>query len=280
VLFGGVKGWAIRGVWVLLGLSSPALAGELAVKPASVVRIATGEFPPYADSSRAGKGIAVSIVREAFALAGHKTQFSFLPWSRAQRDTRDALFDASSHWGASAERRRDFLLSDAILTEQWVLLHRSNDPLEWDGFADLGQRRVGVTRDYTYTAEFWAAVQSKVLVTESVHNDLAGLRMLLVGRIDVLPLERSVACWLLSRHFEPAQAALLMAASRPLSTDFQTHLILPPQLARSTVLLRDFNVGLAKLKASKVYADLLRGVSCPKGLELRSTTELRAPSKS
>jgi polar amino acid transport system substrate-binding protein len=272
------KKWRALACALVLGLYGPARSADLPAKAsspassASPVRIATGDFPPYADEASSSKGIAVSIVREAFALAGHKTEFTFLPWSRAQRDTLEGRFAASSHWGANEQRKRDFLLSDSILTEHWVFLHRVEDRFEWKNLSDLGQRRIGITRDYTYTPEFWAAVRNKTLVTDSVLNDLAGLRMLLAGRIDVLPLERSVACWLLSRNFEAGQAARVVAAAKPLSDDFETHLILPPNAPQSAALLRDFNTGLAKLKASKTYLELLRGVSCPKGLALQPAT--------
>jgi polar amino acid transport system substrate-binding protein len=273
-------GWMACCASIALAMAGRAQSADLAAKAQAPVRIATGEFPPYADESSPSKGIAVSIVREAFALAGYRTEFSFLPWSRAQVETLAARFDASSHWGANEQRRKDFLLSDSILTEHWVFLHRREDALDWNSLADLGKRRIGVTRDYTYTPEFWAAMRNKTLVSEPVINDLAGLRMLLIGRIDVLPLERSVACWLLSRHFDAAQAARVMAARKSLSDDFQTHLILPPSAARSSELLRDFNAGLAKLKASKVYGELLRGVTCPKGLEARSTAGTAKPPNS
>ena len=229
------------------------------------LRIATGELPPYATQSRADQGIALNIVRRAFALAGHQVEFHFLPWPRAQQETRLGHFDASAYWGASAERRRDFLLSDNVLTEQWLLVHPRSLKLEWQTLDDLRAYKIGFVRDYTYTPEFWAGIKNGELKGDATPTDLAGLRKLLLGRIDVLPMERNVACDLLARHFKPVEAARLTAHPRLLTDSFTTHLILPPQVARSAELLRDFNLGLKKLKDSGEHARLLKSLSCPAG---------------
>ncbi|MFO1249833.1 MAG: hypothetical protein U1E77_01500 [Inhella sp.] len=50
---------------------------------AEALRIATGEFPPYATAGRTDQGIALSIVRRAFELGGHQVQFTFALVARA-----------------------------------------------------------------------------------------------------------------------------------------------------------------------------------------------------
>lgn len=232
---------------------------------ADTVRIATGEFAPYASESRADKGVALNIVRRAFELAGHKVEFHFLPWSRAQLETKAGLWDASAHWGASAERRRDFLLSDNILTEQWQIVHRKSLALQWTQLSDLRPYTLGVIRDYTYTPEFWALIGSKALRSDNTPNDLAGLRKMIRGRIDAMPMERNVACDLLKHNFSVKEAEEFAVHPRLLTDSFTTHMILPPQLPRSLGLLSDFNRGLKALRDSGEHARLLQTVQCPPG---------------
>ncbi|MCV2360418.1 MULTISPECIES: substrate-binding periplasmic protein [Roseateles] len=230
---------------------------------ADTVRIATGELPPYATESRPDKGIALSIVRRAFELAGHKAEFYFQPWSRAQMETKSGLWDASAHWGASAERRRDFLLSDNILTEQWLIVHRKSIALQWTQPRDLRPYTLGVIRDYTYTPEFWALIRSNELRSDNTPNDLAGLRKMIRGRIDAMPMERNVACDLLTHNFSAQEREEFAAHPRLLTDSFSTHLILPPQQPRSAALLADFNRGLKALRDSGEHARLLQTVQCP-----------------
>lgn len=254
-------------------LSGPLLSGLLAAllllgapARAAALRIATGELPPYATQTRPDLGIALHIVRRAFELVGYQVEYQFLPWTRAKQETRQGLFDASAYWGASADRRRDFLLSDNVLTEQWLLVHRRSMALNWATLDDLRGYKVGYVRDYTYTPEFWSKIRSGEFDSDATPTDLAGLRKLLMGRIDVLPMERNVACDLLSHHFKPSEVAQIAAHPRLLTESFTTHLILPPQVPRSAELLRDFNLGLKKLKESGEHARLMKSLSsCPAG---------------
>lgn len=250
---------ALACVLSFLGLALVATRAQ-----ARELRIATGEFPPFATAARSDQGVALAIVRRAFELGGHSVQYTFLPWSRAQVETEAGLWDASAHWGASRERRERFLLSDNLLSEDWVLLHRADTRLTWQGVEDLAPYRIGITRDYTYTPELWAAVHSRQLArVDYVINDLAGLRVLLARRIDVLPLERNVACDLLTANFTAAQAAEVRAHPKPLNDQFTTHVLFPRGKPASPSLLADFNRGLKQLRASKEYAQLLQSVKCP-----------------
>lgn len=250
-------------------LLATAQANEPAKSPSSppplpILRIASGELPPYATASRADQGLALAIVRRAFELGGYRVQFQFLPWSRSLAETREGLWDATAHWGATPERRKDFLLSDNLYTEQWQMLHRRDTSFDWKSVADLATFRLGLTRDYTYTPEIWAAVRAGQLRSESPPNDVLGLRMLLAGRIDVLPLDRNVACEALLANFSAAEQSQVMIHPRLMTDSFTTHVLFPPTKAQSRALLDAFNRGLRALRASGEYPKLIKGkVQCP-----------------
>lgn len=245
-------------------LSGLGVAGHGAATSAPPVRIATGELPPYATAARPDQGIALNIVRRAYESVGYTVQFTFLPWSRAQLETQQGLWDASAHWGASAERRAKFLLSDNLLTEQWQMLHLRDLKFDWQQGSDLRAYTLGLVRDYTYTPELWAEVRAGRQRFEQPSNDVSGLRMLLAGRVDVLPLERHVACDLMAKHLSPSERARLMMHPRLMTDSFTTHVIFPPQKPGSEALRQAFNRGLQKLKDSGEYKRLLRaGVDCP-----------------
>lgn len=230
---------------------------------ADVVRIATGELPPYATAEASDSGTALHIVRRAFALAGHEVRYQFMPWQRAQNETRAGLWDASAYWGANEERQRDFLLSNNVMSEQWVLVHRRDKPLTWRQLPDLKPYVIGVIKGYTYTPEFWSLVREGELKSDGTPDDIAGLRKLLLGRIDAIPLERGTACYLLLNQFSAEEARQIDYHPRLLTESFTTHVIFPKDRSRSGTLLADFNRGLKQLQASGEYQRLLRGVACP-----------------
>ncbi|GAA0750667.1 transporter substrate-binding domain-containing protein [Ideonella azotifigens] len=230
------------------------------------LRIATGELPPYATQSRADQGIALNIVRQALKTAGHEVIYSFMPWGRAQEETKAGLWDGSAYWGRRPDRERDFLLSDNVLTEQWVVLYRAGLKLDWQVPTDLAPYTFAAIRTYTYTPEFIARFNDGTLKVDWTPDDLAGLRKLAAGRVDAMLLERNVACHLIDTQLTPAEGKTIRAHPRLITNQFTTHLMLPRQLPGSVALLADFNRGLAALHASGDYQRLLGDVPCQAGL--------------
>jgi polar amino acid transport system substrate-binding protein len=250
---------------LLMMIMMPAAAQK---SPLPVLRIATGELPPYATETRADQGIALSIVRRAFELEGFQTEFTFLPWSRALAESRLGKWDGTAYWGHKPEHDARFFLSDNVMTEQWVFVYRNALDFNWHQLSDLRPYRLAMIQDYTYTPEIWAMANKGELKIDKLPNDLAALRMLLLKRVDVSPMERNVACDILSRNFTPAEAAQLSAHPKLMTESFTTHLMMPRVLSESAARVNSFNAGLKKLRASGEYARLLAQVNCPKAWEV------------
>lgn len=251
-------------VGLLAAAAGTACGGE-------TLRLATGELPPYATQARADQGVALQIVRAAFRAEGVTVEYTFLPWARAQEETRLGKWDGTAYWGRKPERERDFLLSDNVLTEQWILLHRADKPLNWSTWQDLGTRSIAAIRSYTYTPEFHALAAAGKLTVDWTPDDLASLRKLVNGRVDVVPLDRNVACFLLDTQFSPSEAAMVRAHPRLITENFTTHLMLPRQRPESAQRLALFNRGLARLRSSGEYRKLIEGTECKAGLAMPAT---------
>ncbi len=230
-----------------------------------VLKIATGELAPYATESRADRGIALSIVRRAFELAGYQVEYTFLPWSRTLAETKLGKWDGTAYWGKKPEHEAQFFISDNVLTEQWVFVYRNELKFHWTSLQDLKPYRVGMIQDYTYTPEIWQAANAGEFKSEKLRDENAVLRMMLMGRIDISPLEKNVACDNLLRNFSPKEAAQLSAHPKLMTESFTTHLMLPKRKLESNQRVREFNAGLQKLRASGEYAKLLAQVNCPTG---------------
>ncbi|AKJ29630.1 substrate-binding periplasmic protein [Caldimonas brevitalea] len=227
------------------------------------LRIATGELPPYATQSRDDQGIALSIVRRAFELSGYSVRYTFLPWSRALRETRQGKWDGTAYWGRAPEREAGFLLSDTVIEEEWVFLHRRDVDFDWHTLDDLKPWRIAMIQDYSYNAGLKAMVAAGELHIDPTPDDLAALRKLIRRRVDVVPIERYVACDLISRYLNAADAAVLKAHRRPMTLQFTTHLLLPTVLPKSETRREAFDNGLKALRASGEYARLRAVVTCP-----------------
>lgn len=179
-------------------------AACMPVARAETLRLATGELPPYATEGRSDQGMALRIVREALRSQGHEVVYTFLPWGRALEETRTGKWDGTAYWGHKPEHEQSFLLSDNVLTEQWVVLHRAGLAVDWKQPEDLAPYTFGAVRTYTYTPEFHALFASGRLRVDWTPDDIALLQKLAAGRVDVVLLDRNVACTLIDQHLTAA----------------------------------------------------------------------------
>lgn len=243
-----------------------AMAASLGVVAQNrTLKIATGELPPFMTAARADQGISLSVVRRAFELTGYTVEYTFLPWSRALAETRLGKWDATAAWGNNPERNPPFFISDNVVTEKWVFVYRNAVKFRWSNLADLKPYRVALIQDYTYTPEIWSMANAGEFKSDKLPNDMAAIKMLLLDRVDVAPMERNVACDVLHKHFNDADAAKLSVDPKQMTDTFTSHVLLPRSLAQSESRLADFNAGLKKLKASPEYAKILAQVTCPSG---------------
>ncbi|ARV19032.1 hypothetical protein AEP_02104 [Curvibacter sp. AEP1-3] len=262
----GRSGFQLQAFRTLMGAALLALALACVSATAQVLRLATGELPPYATQERPDQGIALDIVRRAFALEGLEVEYTFKPWTRTLEESRAGLWDATAYWGRNPERDKGFLISDNVLTEQWVLVYRQaafkDAPFDWKVLSDLKDLRMGVVQSYTYTPEFWAMHKAGTLKTVVAPDDIANLRLLIGGRLDVVPMERNVACYLMQHHFMDSEVQDLRAHPRLFAPNFTTHVMFSDKLPDSAARLQAFNRGLRALKRTAVYAEKLNWPGC------------------
>jgi len=185
--------------------------------------------------------------------------------ARALAESRLGKWDGSAYWGHKPEHDNHFLLSDNVLTEQWVFIYRKVLPFKWAQLSDLRKYRLGLITDYTYTPELWDMANQGKLKIEKLSSDQVALRMLILNRIDIAPMERNVACDLLANHFSTTEATQLAAYPKLMTENFTTHLMLPRSIKSSPERIAAFNSGLKKLRASGEYEKLLGQVNCPNG---------------
>ena len=258
----------IQRIRLMLGFVCALLTFQVAAQR-PMLQIATGELPPYATTSRPDNGIALSIVQEAFQTQGKDVNYTFLPWSRALAETKVGKWDGTAYWGKKPVHATHFLISDNVLTEQWVFVHRKDLRFDWHALSDLRPYRVAMVRDYTYTPALWAMAKAGEIKVENLPDDISAIKLLLLGRVDLAPMERNVACDLLRRHFSAEEAAQLTAHPKLMTEAFTTHLMLPKKRVESSARMQEFNLGLTHLKDTGRHAQLLSQVSCPTGWSKR-----------
>ena len=220
------------------------------------IRITTGHWPPYLDEDRPDGGFLARIIREAFATEDIKAEFTFFPWSRALALVKTRNFQASAVWSCTKERRRDFLYSAPILPYQYVFYHRQKMAFDWDSLSDLEGMAVGLTQDYSYGQTLSAAMNSGLVNADVTTSDLANFRKLLLGRIDLFPMDPVVGEAMIGEQLGPEARARLEFHPKALRSALY-HLPFSRDDPEAGRLRRAFDRGLAKLRESGRYQDII-----------------------
>ena len=247
----------IRFLLLLIAVSQTAGAQE-------TIRITTGEFPPWSSESLKHNGFTSHVISEAFKLEGYEVQFTFFPWPRVFESAKSGVeYQATSYWYPSPERARDFHYSDALQTDKMVFFHLKDKPLpNWKTLDDFKGMRIGATREYTYTKEFWDAQESGRLDIEVANNDELNFKKLFKGRIDMFATGPLSGQTLLRSSFGPEVAETVTFHPKALVAP-TGHLLFSKQLENGEELVASFNRGLAKLRESGRYEqfqeDLITG---------------------
>ena len=217
-----------------------------------ILRIATGEFPPYYSESESDNGETLNIVKQAFAQMNIKVEYGFFPWNRSYELAKRNDWDASCCWHYTPERARDFNYSEVVRAADIVFFHLKQQPFNWQSLQDLTDKRIGVRALFTYGKEFEAAKQEGKLWVEQAPTDEINFRKLLGGRIDLLPIDKNAGYYLLSKEFQPEKARQVVHYSKPLIR-YRLRLFVSKTHKQSRNIIDTFNEGLKRLKASGKY---------------------------
>ena len=228
------------------------------------IKISTGEYSPWTSENLKHDGYVNHIVIESFKKVGIEVEFVYLPWKRAFEDCKRGKYAASSYWGPTEKRKKDFLFSEAVTEEKYVFFYlKTNDKVkEWTKLEDLKQYRIGATLGYTYTQEFRDAQNNKTLKIEDAVKDIQNFKKLLRGRIDIFPIGETVGFKMLNDEFASGTVYKFDILRKPLIV-MPGYLLFPKKNPESAELVKKFNEGYKMLvkegTIAKMKEDLIKG---------------------
>lgn len=184
---------------LLLALASPAWS-----ETTKVLKVVTTEYPPfeYVENGEL-KGTDVATVRSVLEMMGYAPRFRVLPWARAELMVRHGTADLLFSLTKSEARQQHYLFTAPISSARDVFYARKDAGLSWQTFDDLSGLRVGISASYSYAPEFmtWLAKGgARTVVMNQQQPDLAGLRMVAVGRVDLFICEQRACDYLIESN--------------------------------------------------------------------------------
>lgn len=228
-----------------------------------VLHIVSGEYPPWVSNKLKHEGFAHHIISEAFKRSGYKTVYRYYPWARTSKEGNSGKYHATSLWFYSKEREKLFYYSEPISKEDVVFFHLKTTKIKgFDSLDDLKMHRIGATRGYTYTPEFWKAKDSGILNIIVNNSDRINFTMLFKKRIDLFLTATVAGYSVLLNEFPKENVQNITFIPTPLFSK-KNHLLFPKKRPDAQQLLKIFNKGLKSIRSDgtydKFYDKLLEG---------------------
>lgn len=237
------------------------------VQAQETVHLATGEWPPFMSENFQFGGFGTKICTEAFALAGLKTKYSYMPWKRAYESTKLGQFAASPGWRKTPEREVYFYFSDPLFSAPSAFFYRKDTHFDWKSLNDVKDMTIGVTLGYTHESLLKPIVDKGKGKLDIAPTDGINISKLISGRIDIFPCSIAVGYYLLHTQASPSQAASI--THHPLFLESNSlYLMISKKIPNGRKLIARFNKGLKMLRESGRYdlylKESLRGDYIPK----------------
>lgn len=162
---------------------------------ADSLRIVSSEFVPHNGQDLPEQGYAIQMLREIFASQQQEVHFEFLPWPRALLQAKEGEAVAVVTIWHSAERAQYLNYPTPLYSNKVMLYHNKQNPVVFTQLDALPvtKLRLGMVRGYSYPE----VIEKLPFDRVEVNTDLESLKMLALGRVDLVVCEQQVAEYLL-----------------------------------------------------------------------------------
>lgn len=227
------------------------------VSATEIIYVSSGEWIPLTGKQLKHGGFCSHVVSEAFKLSGYETKINYYPWKRVLLRLKEGKEQVSPCWIKTAEREKDYVFSDSIMVQKKVFFHRRDLDFDWSSMNDLFNYRIGKVNGYAYGEMFDKAEKEKRIKVYLANSDEQNFKKLLLGRIDLYPLEIIVGYTTIHKVFSIANTRLLTNHPKAI-LESRYYLMFSKKVPakRLNKLLTDFNIGLKKLKRSGKYEQM------------------------
>ncbi|WP_407293358.1 substrate-binding periplasmic protein [Stutzerimonas zhaodongensis] len=224
---------------------------------AAEVRLVTGDdHEPLTGQSLEGGGMLSRVVQAAFSHSELASSLDWQPWNRGYLMTLRGEYDATFPYVRADERERDFLYSAPVYLSEQHLFSRAGDAVELEELSSSHGRRLCYPLGWRLPDGVQALVEQGVLSRHSPPGLNECAQLLLLGRDDFFLADLKLGRFVLDATDAPPM-------SFHISDSFlgpeSMHLIVPRARPGAEVLIRQFDSGLAALRASGDYQRLVDG---------------------
>ncbi len=221
---------------------------------AQTFSLVANTWPPYVDSALHENGLAMNIVKTAFARVGYTPEIRIEKWEKALQGSEMGVYDIVGALWKTKEREQTLLYSDPYLTNNIVLITHSQSHLKFNSLDDLKGVLIGVLKGYEYDEAFMNDHQILKFQANRLTQNLISVQN---GKLDVAVADKRLAMYEL-KHFMGNNIKNFRFLAKPLSSR-QLYIAAPIERPESKNLIAKFNQGLAEIKKDGTYQKILDG---------------------
>lgn len=218
--------------------------------------VCTNTWTPFTDSRLPSKGKSWRIIKEIMEHQNYKPALEFMPWARAIKSVKDGDCDALPDAFYTEERTQWALFSNAYGEVNTVFFKRIDSDLKpYQTYEELKGLRIGIVRGAAVSTEFDHAVGLEKVEVRDIRQ---GFSMLYAGRLDLQVAEDLPGLHelkLMSQRYPGISSKIVVIS--PFLAANKLHLAISKRSKNASQILQDFNHGLAKMRESGRYQQII-----------------------
>ena len=166
------------------------------VAQADPLRIVSEAWAPYIyEENGVVRGLDYELTATVLGRLGITHELQLLPWKRSLAEFDEGRADAILDIFRNPDREQSMVFIDEPLSSsEFVLFYARQRPFPYSDLSSLKGRRIGVSPGYWYSNE--AFRQSKDFIRENAPSHAANFGKLMLGRVDMVLIERRVGLYL------------------------------------------------------------------------------------
>ncbi|MGL1901032.1 MAG: hypothetical protein OCC49_02765 [Fibrobacterales bacterium] len=212
----------------------------------TTIRITTHEYSPHHSQDLPFGGVALRIIKAAFATVNISVEIGFFPKNRSDYLASSGRWDATLPFTHTSEDEESYLISDTIYQSAIVLFSRNRPITQWSSFKNFRSLQLGATHGRHYSRDFQSAIDAGLLHVDFSISDKHNFTKLSQGDIDLFPCDID-AGYSIIQHFFEALPQPSFTHSPKIVTVHPHFLLISAESPHADYFLRAFNTGLKRL---------------------------------
>ncbi|WP_405119666.1 substrate-binding periplasmic protein [Pseudomonas leptonychotis] len=218
--------------------------------------VTADDYAPFTGRALPAGGMLTQVVHAALAQVNIDSTLDWQPWNRGYLKTLRGEYDATFPYVHTFQREQEYFYSAPLLVVEQHIFSRADDPIERVDAQIMQGRSVCSPLGWQPPSVIQDLLDQGVLRRHSPIGIKECARLVLIGRDDFFVADRRLGDAALQLvGATPAQ----MRSSNSMISTSSLHLIVPLNHPRGASIIDSFDAGLASLRASGEYQQVLAG---------------------